>query len=238
MPTTRDLIRTALRTLGVLASGDTVPNDQAQDALQTLTDLLESWSLERLLIYVIERVDVELRGSKAQYTWGPGEDIDGPRPLRLTGAVLHELDTAMEWPLEVLSQPQWTGIGMKTLTAQLPQAVYYQPTFPVATLDVWPVPTHWNWLGLLPWVPLPVPLTLDAVLTFPPGYQRLLTAGLTVELAAEYGKDPAASTVAILTQAMSAVKRQNVRLTPLSCDPAFTDEGGIWDVTTGDYWRR
>lgn len=238
MPTTRDLIRTALRTLGVLASGETVPADQAQDGLETLQALLESWSLERLLIYVIERVDVELRGSQQVYTWGPGGDIDQPRPLRLQGAVLHVLDEGQEWPLEVWTQPQWEAIGLKTLVSTYPQGVYYQPTYPVGTLQVWPVPTHWNWLGLLPWVPLPVPLTLDTALIFPPGYQRLLTAGLTVELAAEYGKDPAASTVAILTQAMSTVKRHNVRLTPLSGDPALQSAGGTFDIFTGTYWER
>ena len=103
MTTARGLIRSALRLIGALASGEPVPAAEAFDGLEALNAYLDSASNERLTAYVIERLDVPLVPGKAVYTWGlPGGDIAHPRPFRLEGAVLRLVDQAYEYPLEVV----------------------------------------------------------------------------------------------------------------------------------------
>jgi hypothetical protein len=50
MSTVRDLIKGSLRLLGATATGETPSSEEQADALATLNALLDSWSLERLMI--------------------------------------------------------------------------------------------------------------------------------------------------------------------------------------------
>ena len=84
-----------------------MPANEAQDALEALNGMLASCSSERLLVYHVGRLSVPLLTGKQTYTWGPGGDIAGLRPLRLENALLN-LGTSvgasgpLEWPVAIL----------------------------------------------------------------------------------------------------------------------------------------
>ena len=244
--TARDIIRGALRLNGALASGEAVPAAEALDGLETLNALMQSWSLESLIIWHLPRVLVPLEPGKAVYTWGPGGEILSHRPLRLETALLEETglggQSAYEWPISVWSHEEYTrGIAMKELPSTYVQGVYLEPAIPLARLHVWPLPTtSTTALILYPWLPLNALPTLDDPWSFPTGYDRMLRVGLAIELSAEYGREVTPLLVAMLAEAKAAVKRQNTVIPTLGLDHAFSGrQAGDWDAMTGGYlWRR
>lgn len=67
---TKDLINGALRTIGVLASGETPDPDTANDALVMLNDMIDMWSNERMMIFCTQEVIHELTTNTYIYTIG------------------------------------------------------------------------------------------------------------------------------------------------------------------------
>lgn len=223
--TTRQLIRGALRLLGAVESGENVPANEAADALSAFNGLLGSWALERLLVYHVPRVEVPFLPGKAVYTWGPGGEIPGARPLRLEQALLNVGPLAgphgpLEWPVRILSQEEYEGrIWLKHLGSTYAVAVYLETTYPLARLHVWFVPTDTTTtLIVFPWVPLTQVEDLDTLIDYPPGYERLLRYGLAAELAPEYERPIPAAVVSGLVQAKTNVKDANV-LVPVMGQP-------------------
>lgn len=241
MPTARGLIRSSLRLLGVLATGEQPAAQEAQDGLEALNAFLDSASLERLTAYTIERLDVPLVPGKRTYTWGvPGGDIATPRPLQVEGAVLRLVENDYEYPLELVDQATYQGVALKAESSLYPSLVWYEPTYPLGQLHLWTVPEQGNVLGVFPFVPLTRFSSLDAELNMPQGYEQWLRYGLAVILAPEYGKEPSATIVATLAQSISALKRNNTHVPTLGMDPAYSGrQAGVWDSHTGGYlWRR
>ncbi len=68
--TALDLITGALRNINALESGETPNAQDASDALQVLNDLLESWSIEKLLIFSNTENILNWTPGKYQYTVG------------------------------------------------------------------------------------------------------------------------------------------------------------------------
>lgn len=232
MPTVRALIRRSLLLLGVISATEPLTADEAQDGLDALNALVASWSLERLTLYHIPRVDVPLQPSIGRYTWGPGGAIASPRPLRLDGAVLRV--DAMDWPVAVLSQTEYEqGVTLKGLESTYPCSVYYETAFPLGVLHVYFVPQMPYTLGLFPVVPLTQFGSIDATVTLPEGYERLLVSGLAIELAPMYNKEASPTIAGMLAEAKSAIKRTNAVTPLLGCDAALTAQGphGMHDWT-------
>ncbi len=68
--TALDIITGALRNINALESGETPQPNDANDALQVLNDLLESWSIEKLLIFSNTENILTWVPGKYQYTIG------------------------------------------------------------------------------------------------------------------------------------------------------------------------
>ena len=212
MPTTaRELIRRSLLQLGVIANRTTLPADQAADAFATLNDLVASWALERFNVFHTPRLELVMTPGQGVYQWGPGGDIDQPRPLRLEMALLRVEDTPpYEWPVAVLTQAQYEqGVTMKQFSSLYPEAVYLESTYPLARLHVYFVPQAAHTLALFPWMRFITFASLDTQVTLPEGYERALRLGLMVELAPEYGREVSLITLRNLDEARRAIKTAN-----------------------------
>ena len=239
--TARALIASTLRLLQVLASNEPLPAAEAFDGLQTLNQMIDSWSNERLLVFSMTRLNVPLSPGKAVYTWGvPGGDIPQPRPVQVESAVLSLTGQDLEWPLPVYSQREYDAIAQKGLSSLYPQLWQYTATYPLGELRVWPVPQEGHVLGLWPWLPLVRFEDLDAEIQLPPGYERAIRHGLALELSFEYGKEASPALVGAFAQSFSAIKRTNTVVPTLGMDPAFSGrQAGQWYAPGDSYvWRR
>jgi hypothetical protein len=70
MATTQDIIKGALRRIVSYQSGEPIEAPDANDCLDTLNDLLDSWSIDKELIFGSVENVFQLIATKAQYTIG------------------------------------------------------------------------------------------------------------------------------------------------------------------------
>lgn len=95
--TVQDIIKTSLRKLAVVASGETVPPAELYDGLDALQTMLRSWSGKKLNSYATVEELVVLTSSQATYTWGLStSDIITTRPYEIVNAYLEEAITDYE----------------------------------------------------------------------------------------------------------------------------------------------
>ena len=80
--TVSDIIRGAMRKIGVLAAGEPLPADEGDDALVVFRQMVDSWTIESLLIPVVSVITHELIDSTNEYTIGIyPEPVPDPIPL-------------------------------------------------------------------------------------------------------------------------------------------------------------
>lgn len=236
----RDLITASLKRLGVLSGIEVPTADLAADALDRLNALLEQWGTESLVVWAqMSAMISPLVSGKAFYTIGdapsptPIADLVRPRPPWLDGAWLVLAGTPnYEAPLEMLSDDDWQSERVKGLTGTFPTAAYFQTSYPLAELWVWPIYTAGNALGIKLWLPTPItqPITLDTEITMPPGYRRALRDELAIELAPELGREPSPTLRHIATEAKAQLKRVNLKPDVLKMPAALLHGAYDWRV--------
>lgn len=232
MTTGRVIISGALRSLGVVAAEEPLTDVMATDALELLNALVDSYSLERLMIYHTPATVIPLSPAISSYTWGIGGVIASERPLQLAAqAQVRDVTSDYEYPVAVLDQQRYGQIADKTAPG-MPTAIYYAPSFPLGQLFVYAVPTHAWSLTVYPWRVLPRFTNLDTEVLFPPGYERLLRTGLTLEAAPEYGMQPTTVQAAQAQEAKLNVKRMNVVVPEAVVDMA------LWPTLSGGDLRN
>ncbi len=208
MTTALQLVTSALRKIGAVAAGEAPDANEQSDALAALNQLIESWNLQGLALYRRENVAYSLVPSQQVYTIGIGADFDGARPITLNCAFVTR--GGIDYPLEPLTQAQWNEILQKSQESQLPEAVYYEPTFPDGTLRFWPVPLEALTVTLSVNMQISPVASIGATIALPPGYERALVYALAVDLAPEY---PAVTlsqrVIDTADEALADIKRAN-----------------------------
>lgn len=231
-----DLISAALRLIGVLASGESPSASEATDGLSSLNDMIDSWSNENLLIPSKVREVFPLVVGQQTYTWGTGGNFNSPRPQKIEQALIQIVayTPPLELPMKILNQEQFAGILLKTLTSTYPMYIYCDNAYPLANVNVWPVPGQGDNLVFYSWKPLTEIATLTTQISLPPGYQRALRYALAVELAPEYGRavSPAVSETADV--AVASIKRMNWQPNYLRVDNALIPLPSVWNWMTGE----
>lgn len=235
MATARDLIKSSLRVLGVIASGENISAQEAQDGLEALNQMLSSWSTEKLLIFASQKENFPFLAGKQSYTMGPSGDFDTVRPQKVEQAYVL-LPDGVETPLKILNQAEWAAVTLKNVASDIPRYLYVEDTYPLSTLNFWTKPASSALsVNLYSWKPLTGFLSLNDDIVLPPGYERALKYNLALEIAPEFGLEPSASIIASATEAKANIKRMNIKPHYLVADSAVGTAKGAWDWRTGDY---
>ncbi|HLJ26561.1 MAG TPA: hypothetical protein VKY85_07610 [Candidatus Angelobacter sp.] len=228
--TANDLIASALRLIGVLASGEVPTAAEANDGLTILNQMIDSWGTERLALFTIQRQVVVPAVLKQAYTLGAGGDFNLPRPPRVDRVGVISLTNAaqpLELPLELLTDAGWQAIPVKNITSSLPLKVWNDLGFPLMTLNFWPIPNVQVNFALYTWTALTQFPDLVTDETFPPGYMKALRYNLAVDLAPEFGRSDVPPVVAAQAVSSKAViKALNIPLLDLRCDTALVNQRG------------
>lgn len=221
----RQIGTAALLMIGVASAEQPISAFMAENARDALNSMLDSWSTEKLLTYSRPKIPLVLVPGRASYTWGvttPPCDIPREPPVKLELALLTVEDTVpgLEWELQILDQYAYeAGISIKQLSSSQPNAVYLDPTQPVATLYVWPLPDLPHTLQLLPWMAHSPYGGWDDVLEWPSGYQRALTWNLALELAPQYAVEPSPMILRTADESKRALYPINATIDRLSLRP-------------------
>ncbi len=235
--TGNDLIASALRLIGVLASGESPSAEESINGLDSFNMMLDTWSTQNLLIPSKTFESLALVVNQQAYQMGTGApDFNTVRPQKIENINFQQISgsTTLEIPIEIINQDQWAAIAIKTITSNLPTRMWPQYLYPYAILNFWPVPSVSGNVIVWSWKPLVNVSTLNTTLSVPPGYIRALRYNLGVELAPEYGKtlDPVVAANAI--ESKSSIKRMNTPITLLGIDPGVLPKKSTWNWFTGE----
>jgi hypothetical protein len=238
MATVQDLVSASLKRIGVLASGETPSAEESADALLRLNALVDSLANERLTIYTVTRTTWTITANDGSYTVGASGNVNiaWPTFVQNVGYIDTAQDPDAEYLLDLLSPEEYAAFGQKAQANTLPFAAYYNPTYPLGTVEFLPVPTSTTLLGVI-YVPTAVAsfASLATTISLPPGYERMLTSNLAIELAPEFGQEPSPTLIQIARDSKAAIKVRNYQPLKLRCDPALVGRGGVWNINTNSY---
>lgn len=222
-PSVRDLISSSLRLLGVLQQGQTIDAYQAQGGLKALNTMLDSWSTESLSVMGMNPHIVTLANAQQSYTVGPGGDINIPRPVLVqdVSAVYPTGPQAVFIPLDEYTLDQYSAIPVIGYQAPIPWAYYMNYSFPLNVMNFYPIPQAGTQLRFYTMDTIAEFADINAVVNLAPGYEKALRFNLALELASEYGKDPAATVVVNARESKSNIQRLNADDLILACENSF-----------------
>lgn len=234
--TARDLIKSSMRKIRVLAEGESPTSQQQVDAIATLNGMLGNWSLQELLVYQTVTEKFLLVASQGAYTIGTGANFDTNRPVRIDRAGIEDQfsTTAVEYPVRMLTLDEWASIRAKSVQSSYPAFMYIDDSFPLTTLQLWPIPTVANKLVLYSQKPLTAIAAPGDVLSLPPGYEQAMIFNLAVLLAPEYDTEPSQVVVTTADNSRADIKRANQRPRLLKIDPFLLANGKPSDWRTGE----
>ena len=227
MATGQSICQRALRLLNALGTGESVGSDLQADILGALNTMLDSWNLERLIIYSVERKTFTLIASTNPHTIGSGGQINVARPVKIDTASIIESD--VEYPLEIISKERFQQESAKaTQTATIPRYLYYDPQYDASGLGrvyLLPIPATANTLALYLWTALSTAITWGGTITFPPGYQRAIEYNLAIEFAPEVNRQPSEAVVKVAVESKAQVKSINMPILYAEIDEAVLQQG-------------
>ena len=216
MATTRELLSGAHRLLGLVNSGNVLPEAVYQDNLVALNQMIDSWSTERLAVFCTQDQTYYWDAGARIRTLGPtgdfvyilatqseipivtqDEDYIGVddattlRPILLDDSTyFRDPSTNVSYGIKFINQLQYNNIAVKTVQSTYPQVMFVNMTFPDITLSVYPVPNRMLEFHFISVQPLANATTLSTDLAFPPGYLRAFRYNLALELAPEFNVEP------------------------------------------------
>lgn len=242
MSTVLDLITDSLKNLGVISGTETPSADEAQDGLNALNRMLDSWNAERLMIYTISSAAYNLNPGQMVYQIGPGAvDFDTVRPQKIKNAniILTNVSPNTRIPLDLLDDDQWASIRQQQVQSNIPSALYNDGSYPISNLYLWGQPQAGLQLELYTWSLLTGFPDIDQEVSLPPGYQEAVLYNLAVRMAPQMGTRAlgALSVIQPLADAAKArVKAMNNQTPLMIADPAVRSNTAKtrFNIYTGD----
>ena len=126
MATAHSVIDRALRLIGAIESGESGTAAESADGLIALNAMLDSWSNQRLMAYAMQTVSKAMTVGDASYSIVSAGDFNAARPVKVQRAYMTIDD--FDFPVEVIEEAEWYAIGDKTVTSDLVEKVWYNPT--------------------------------------------------------------------------------------------------------------
>lgn len=208
-----DLIKGALRTLNVYASGEEPTADEAQDSLVILNQMFDAFNSDGFLIFTIGITDFPLNSNQQVYTLGAGGDFNMQRPAqidRTSIVILSNPSAPLEYSIPMYTTQDWQEkVPIKNVPGNLPLLVYDDGGFPLRSLTFWPVASDATLFRLYAWQPLAQFPDLSTVFAYPPGYLEMLRYNLAVRLAADFQASVSPELGMLAMTSLARVKSSN-----------------------------
>ena len=219
MATALKIINGALRLLQVAADDVVLTDSEANDALEALNQMIDSWSNESLMLYHVTKEQFTLTPALNPHTIGAAGNLATDVPLNIEAATVTV--GGVDYPINVIDYDDYAVIKLKTLTNVYPEYLYFDKSNPVlGQIYLYPVPSTASTFNLYSRKALTVFTSLTNDITLPPGYERALKYCLAVDIAPEYQISAGQDIVALAVEAKAKLKRTNKRPLTLQIDAA------------------
>lgn len=205
-----NLIKSSMRKLGLIATGETPSASEMADGLEALQIMLRSWAGKRLMVFASVKEPITLVAGTASYSWGVGGTINTPRPNQILGAFIRDSENIDHF-VDLVSEGKYRSIAVKG-TANRPDMLFFHPTYPLAAIYLHPTPDAAEAL----WIESMKPFTeassfsaLGDTISFPPNYEEPLLYGLAVRMAPEFGKPVPVEVAAVAANTLDSLLTMN-----------------------------
>jgi hypothetical protein len=197
-----EIVRAALRRLGVYASGEQLTAAEQQDGLMALNQILDGWALQRLMVYRVDVVTVPLVSGQSVYT------IPAPAAIRQEVRLYRGDDYSNVLLVRDLAgKPDQYGENLFGLGFDHPEHIAYSVGTDVYTFTL--SDSTFATSMQVDTLNLPENLTANTDLNLPKGYDRALITALAIEVAPEYGQQVTDALMMQYRNAMAIVQRAN-----------------------------
>jgi hypothetical protein len=225
-----DIIKRAYRLIGVYSIGETPSADESIDGLSSLNAMLDEWATEKLMTYVQTLDSIPLTAGVSVYTLGASGTIVTIRPDTINNTSYIE-SQGISYPLTLLTLDEYNALTQKSISANIPTMIWYNPTFPNGTLTVCPIPSTPSTLKL--WSMKPVSyINLTDVMALPPAYENAITMNLACHLAIEFSVSPSPLLIKNAALAKTKIKHKNYEPSILEVHYPMR---GRFNITTGAF---
>ena len=214
--TVNQIVTAALRLLNVKATGDALTADEATDGLQALNELIEEMNTQSLFQTAKTQITQVITPSDGTYTFGTGGD-NSVRPLEIYTAYI--VDSNVSYPVDIISNEEYSDISFKTTTSEHPYCLYFRAAYPLATVQLYPVPTSAVTLYLEARAALATYSAVTDSVNLPPAYMKYIKNQLAIDIGPEY-REASASVREAARNAKEHIKRLNSIDKPTMCNTA------------------
>lgn len=227
--TARDICTTALNYLGIVAANETPDAPDINRAFDDLNDLLDSWSNDSYMLYANQDDTFTLVPAQGTYSIGSsGADFTMVRPTQVQFARVRINN--VDYTLTEMNNAEYEAIGMKSITSTIPNYYYYDPTYPNASLKLWPVPATAIPITITSLTQFTRFASLDTAVSLPPGYARAIKWNLVKEIADAFGKTPTDSVIRKAAESKAALKVTNNPDLRMTFDPMLGSRPGAYNI--------
>ena len=203
MTTPRKLINASLRLIGAQASGESLGSAEAEDSLEALNMMLDSWSTTKLLVPTLTSRPYTARGPHIPLY---------PRPMRVLNSRIRE--NGIDFPVTAITREEYQAIPEKTLRGR-PVALWWDQAFPDSSIRLYPAPNKAYTLYVETWERLAKFGALDECVELPGEFFRALKYSLAVDLAPEWGTSASPKVIAVAKSSQDAVVRYLGNVAPV-----------------------
>ncbi len=238
MTTQKDLLEGALAEIGVIDPTESAGYKELMAALSHVNLMLDTWATRRLFAYYIECNSFAWTASQQSYDIGPsGADFTLARPVKIHRANLIRVsaDPDQHVPLFLYEINEYSDIPYPAESAEEPQLIYYQPTYPNGTIWPWPYPDTSaaalaNKLELFTWHQLTAfaESTLTTDLSLPPGYAAAIQHSLAENLCVPFGKPLTGDLERLARRSRAAIISLNTKAPKISTQDSGMPQSPSW----------
>lgn len=185
MANARNIIETALRKIHVLGSGQSLPAEDAQNALEVLNDLIDGFNAEGGLVTTQTRETFNMTGAES-YSIGPGADFDTAVPTEIITMVVNSGD--VDYTLRQMTPEQFEDLSYKKVNS-IPEYYYYDNNRPTGNLYFYPKGDSSYTLTMVSNKSLSSFADLTTDYDLAEGVKNMLVYNLASEVAPEYERE-------------------------------------------------
>lgn len=179
----RELLKSTLRTIGVINPHQVPTNNELTDTLEAMNIMLENWMMDGLMVVALTEENFSLAVDINEYTIGAGGTFNTARPYDIKSAYIRS--GTIDYPIEILTQVEFNDIVLKETTG-MPYKLNYLPESPLGTVRVFFTPDSTYDLHIQTQKPLSEITDLDAEITFEDGYRAAIKWNLALEVSPEW----------------------------------------------------
>lgn len=183
------ICKSALRKLNVISEGANPTAQQLSDATEALNAMITTLVAKGMPLWVVTEYDLTMTSTKT-YTFGVGQTINIPAPLKVTQAILKDLTGETSFPLNVRSHYDYNLLSNQG-SEGTPTTYWYEPLNQTGVLHIWPTPDSYSITNRVITIVYQRPfygqVSGTDTLDFPQCWQEAMIYGLVWRIAPEYG---------------------------------------------------